>query len=65
MRTAAEGADVVIAVVGERTGWVGTNTAGESQSTASPSLPGDQEELLALLATTSTPRGPDEMRLVE
>ncbi|MEU4230626.1 glycoside hydrolase family 3 N-terminal domain-containing protein [Nonomuraea sp. NPDC026600] len=52
VRQAVEGADLVIAVVGERTGWVGTNTAGEGQSTASPSLPGDQETLLALLAAT-------------
>ncbi|MGW0711634.1 hypothetical protein ACWD4G_37745, partial [Streptomyces sp. NPDC002643] len=35
----------VVAALGERTGWVGVNTAGEGQSTASPALPGDQEEL--------------------
>ncbi|MFI6374387.1 glycoside hydrolase family 3 N-terminal domain-containing protein [Streptomyces sp. NPDC050546] len=48
-------ADVVLAVLGERTGWVGNNTAGEGQSTASPSLPGDQEELLEHLAATGKP----------
>lgn len=52
---AVTGADVVIAVVGERTGWVGNNTAGEGQSTASPGLPGDQDELVALLAATGRP----------
>ncbi|GGX30936.1 beta-glucosidase family protein [Streptomyces lomondensis] len=48
-------ADVVVAVVGERTGWVGNNTAGEGQSTAHPRLPGNQEELLELLARTGKP----------
>ncbi|MCK9902652.1 glycosyl hydrolase [Parafrankia colletiae] len=48
-------ADIVIAVVGERTGWVGNNTAGEGQSTASPTLPGDQEALITLLAATGKP----------
>ncbi|WP_241840437.1 glycoside hydrolase family 3 C-terminal domain-containing protein [Frankia sp. CcI49] len=52
---AVAGADVVIAVVGERTGWVGNNTAGEGQSTAEPALPGDQEALVALLAATGKP----------
>jgi beta-glucosidase len=48
-------ADVVVAVVGERTGWVGNNTAGEGQATANPVLPGDQERLVALLAATGKP----------
>ncbi|CUU54874.1 beta-glucosidase [Parafrankia irregularis] len=52
---AVAGADIVVAVVGERTGWVGNNTAGEGQSTASPTLPGDQEALVALLAATGKP----------
>ncbi|MBL7496346.1 glycoside hydrolase family 3 N-terminal domain-containing protein [Frankia nepalensis] len=52
---AVAGADIVIAVVGERTGWVGNNTAGEGQSTAEPALPGDQAELIALLAATGKP----------
>ncbi len=52
---AVAGADVVIALVGERTGWVGNNTAGEGRSTASPGLPGDQDELVALLAATGKP----------
>ncbi|MGX9885535.1 glycoside hydrolase family 3 N-terminal domain-containing protein [Streptomyces sp. NPDC002276] len=55
VRAAVGGADLVVAVVGERTGWVGANTAGEGQSTAAPVLPGDQEELLALLAATGKP----------
>jgi beta-glucosidase len=46
---------VVVAVLGERTGWVGNNTAGEGQTTASPSLPGDQEDLLEHLAALGTP----------
>ncbi|OHV43851.1 glycoside hydrolase family 3 N-terminal domain-containing protein [Pseudofrankia sp. BMG5.36] len=52
---AVSAADVVVAVVGERTGWVGNNTAGEGQSTAEPALPGDQEALVALLAATGKP----------
>jgi beta-glucosidase len=48
-------ADVVVAVLGERTGWVGNNTAGEGQTSVSPSLPGDQEELLEYLAATGKP----------
>jgi beta-glucosidase len=55
VRAAVAHADVVLAVVGERTGWVGNNTAGEGQSTASPSLPGDQEDLLEHLAATGKP----------
>lgn len=49
------GADVVVAVLGERTGWVGTNTAGEGQSTSEPRLPGNQNELVALLADIGMP----------
>ncbi len=48
-------ADVVVAVVGERTGWVGNNTAGEGQASASPVLPGDQERLIELLAASGRP----------
>lgn len=48
-------ADVVVAVLGERTGWLGNNTAGENQSTACPVLPGDQERLVELLAGTGKP----------
>ncbi|XVQ15018.1 glycoside hydrolase family 3 N-terminal domain-containing protein [Spirillospora sp. CA-255316] len=55
VEAAVSGADLVIAVVGERTGRVGANTAGEGRSTASPSLPGDQERLIALLAATGKP----------
>ncbi|MEV0196733.1 glycoside hydrolase family 3 N-terminal domain-containing protein [Nonomuraea sp. NPDC050691] len=42
-------ADVVIAVVGERTGWVGNHTAGEGRTTANPALPGNQSELVEAL----------------
>lgn len=45
-------ADVVVVVVGERTGWVGTNTAGEGQSTAEPRLPGNQDALVDAIAAT-------------
>ncbi|MFD0685959.1 beta-glucosidase family protein [Actinomadura fibrosa] len=44
--------DLVIVAVGERTGWVGPNTAGEGQSTAEPRLRGDQEDLVRVLAET-------------
>jgi beta-xylosidase len=54
-RRAADGADVIIVVVGERTGWAGNNTAGEGRSVACPALPGNQEELIALLAATGKP----------
>lgn len=55
VREAVSQADVIIAVLGERTGWVGTNTAGEGQSTADPTLPGDQNRLVELLAETGKP----------
>lgn len=42
-------ADVVIAVVGERTGWVGNHTAGEGRTVADPTLPGNQTELITTL----------------
>ena len=41
--------DIVIAVVGERTGWTGNNTAGEGRTSASPTLPGNQEKLITAL----------------
>ncbi|ARC58643.1 Periplasmic beta-glucosidase [Frondihabitans sp. 762G35] len=41
--------DVVIVAVGERTGWVGTHTAGEGRTTANPTLPGNQSALIRLL----------------
>ncbi|WP_223690691.1 glycoside hydrolase family 3 N-terminal domain-containing protein [Leifsonia poae] len=47
-------ADVVIVAVGERTGWVGNNTAGEGQSTADPTLPGHQTALVEAIAATGT-----------
>lgn len=42
-------ADVVIAVLGERTGWVGNHTAGEGRTTANPTLPGNQNDLVTAL----------------
>jgi beta-glucosidase len=42
-------ADIVIAVVGERTGWAGNNIAGEGRTTADPSLKGNQNELITTL----------------
>jgi beta-glucosidase len=51
----AAGADVVIAVVGERTGWVGNHTAGEGRTAARLELPGNQTELIEVLAATGTP----------
>lgn len=44
-----EDADVVVAVVGERTGWFGNHTAGEGRTVAHPHLPGDQSELICAL----------------
>jgi beta-glucosidase len=41
--------DVVIAVLGERTGWVGNHTAGEGRTVAHPALPGNQNELVTAL----------------
>ncbi|MEU6904187.1 glycoside hydrolase family 3 N-terminal domain-containing protein [Streptomyces coeruleorubidus] len=42
-------ADVVIAVVGERTGWAGNNTAGEGRTASNPTLPGNQTDLVKAL----------------
>src|SRR5215216_1252994 len=42
-------ANVVIAVVGERTGWVGNHTAGEGRTSVNPTLPGNQTELVQAL----------------
>ena len=47
-------ANVVIAVVGERTGWVGNNTAGEGQTSAVLELPGNQNDLIAAIAETGS-----------
>lgn len=49
LATAVAGADVVIAVVGERTGWVGNHTAGEGRTVANPALPGNQDALVTAL----------------
>jgi beta-glucosidase len=55
LTAAVDDADVVIAVVGERTGWVGNHTAGEGRTTAHPTLPGNQDQLLATRYATGTP----------
>jgi beta-xylosidase len=49
LSAAVSDADVVIAVVGERTSWVGNHTAGEGRTTAEPTLPGNQNALLKAL----------------
>lgn len=41
--------DTVVVAVGERTGWVGTHTAGEGRTAAAPTLPGNQTALIELL----------------
>jgi beta-glucosidase len=48
-------ADLVIAVVGERTGWVGNHTAGEGRTVANPTLPGNQNDLVAALHRAGKP----------
>jgi beta-glucosidase len=53
--TAVEDAEAIIAVVGERTGWVGNHTAGEGRTVADPTLPGDQNAMLATLRRASAP----------
>ena len=50
LAAAVAAADVVVAVVGERTGWVGNHTAGEGRTSARPGLPGNQERLVTALA---------------
>jgi beta-glucosidase len=49
VEAAVADADVVIAVVGERTGWVGNHTAGEGRTVANPALPGNQSALVQAL----------------
>lgn len=49
LTAAVADADVVVAVVGERCGWVGNHTAGEGRTTAEPTLPGDQVDLVRAL----------------
>jgi beta-glucosidase len=48
-------ADIVVAVVGERTGWVGNHTAGEGRTVARPELPGNQTALVEALAAAGKP----------
>ncbi|MFF8450000.1 glycoside hydrolase family 3 N-terminal domain-containing protein [Streptomyces leeuwenhoekii] len=52
---AVRDADVVVAVVGERTGWAGEHTAGEGQTSARLRLPGNQHELVSVLARAGVP----------
>jgi beta-xylosidase len=52
LSAAVADADVVLAVVGERTGWVGNHTAGEGRTAADPALPGNQNELVGALHGT-------------
>ncbi len=55
LRGAIAQADVVIAVVGERTGWVGNNSAGEGQTSAKVELPGNQTALIRALEEIDIP----------
>jgi len=43
------GVNSVVAVVGERTAWVGNHTAGEGRTTTRTQLPGNQEQVLQAL----------------
>jgi beta-xylosidase len=52
---AARGADVVILVVGERSGLTDACTCGEARDRMELTLPGRQEELVAAVAATGTP----------
>ncbi|GAA1650089.1 glycoside hydrolase family 3 N-terminal domain-containing protein [Actinoplanes couchii] len=53
--TAVQDADVIVAVVGERTGWLGNHTAGEGITAVSPSVPGNQQDLIRRAAATGKP----------
>lgn len=53
--TAAAGADVCVAVLGDRAGLFGKGTSGEGCDAADLRLPGRQEELLERLLATGTP----------
>ncbi|MEV4754961.1 glycoside hydrolase family 3 N-terminal domain-containing protein [Micromonospora sp. NPDC049559] len=52
---AAQGAEVCVAVLGDRAGLFGHGTSGEGSDTADLSLPGDQARLLEALLDTGTP----------
>ena len=52
---AARGADLVVAVVGDRAGLFGRGTSGEGCDADSLDLPGVQDELLDALLATGTP----------
>ncbi|MGW4397838.1 beta-xylosidase/alpha-l-arabinosidase [Amycolatopsis nivea] len=53
--SAAEAADVCVAVVGDRAGMFGLGTSGEGCDAPDLSLPGVQDELLDALLATGTP----------
>ena len=53
---AARGADVCVAVVGDRPGLFGRGTSGEGCDAEDLSLPGIQDELVDALLATGTPR---------
>ncbi|WP_406693068.1 glycoside hydrolase family 3 N-terminal domain-containing protein [Saccharopolyspora sp. ID03-671] len=54
-RAAAAGADLCVAVVGDRAGLFGRGTSGEGCDAADLRLPGDQQELVETLIETGTP----------
>jgi len=51
----AEGSDVVVLAIGEKTGWVGDATAGEGRDRATLGLPGSQGELARRVIATGVP----------
>ncbi|RSN55136.1 glycosyl hydrolase [Amycolatopsis sp. WAC 04182] len=53
--TAAEEAEICVAVLGDRAGLFGGGTSGEGCDTSDLKLPGRQEELLEALLATGTP----------
>lgn len=55
LRERFEGYDVVIAAIGERTGWVGNHTAGEGRTSATLQLPGNQIDLVESIAKLGVP----------
>ena len=55
LRGAVADAEVVVAVVGERTGWVGNNSAGEGQTSARVELAGNQLDVVRALAAGQAP----------
>ena len=52
---AAQGADVVVLAVGEKTGWVGDATGGEGRDRKTLELPGAQTQLVQRVIATGVP----------